>query len=153
MHQRVHSILLGKCQPRVLVEPSTVLIGHTIAILDVQRDYANFVDVPCVWYQFQRVTVGSGRSNTTHATSLLSNRGTISSTSDLGTLPSEFKPVEQHCSTLAMRGSLSFSKMAIQSWAILRCSENWEDRLVNRRPHVFQQWFVTHRFSLLLILG
>ena len=75
-------------------------------------------------------------------TSRSSKRGTISSTSVFGVLPSAVTPVAQHwivvklvvhageegltCSTFATEGSLRFSNMSINCCAILRCTENFD---------------------------
>lgn len=74
--------------------------------------------------------------------SLLSKRGTISSTSVFGVLPSEVTPVaqfythrfqcysfsdesERTCSTFAIEGSFRVSNNDMHSSAILRCTENY----------------------------
>ena len=41
----VHSVLLCKGQPRVLIESSTILVGYTISILDVHCNDPNFVHI------------------------------------------------------------------------------------------------------------
>lgn len=93
------------------------------------------------------MSTGSDDNYMTHITSRLSSNGTISSTSVFGALPSAVTPVAQFyeespcqgpelqsirqfqrrtCSTVANAGSLSRSKIAIHSWAMFKCNENWK---------------------------
>ena len=42
---RLDGVYLGQRQPRMLVQPPPVLLGHAVAVLDVEDDYAHFVEV------------------------------------------------------------------------------------------------------------
>ena len=55
VHERVHCVLLGQREPRVLVQPSPILVRHTVAVLDVQRNDADLVRVTAVRTSRERI--------------------------------------------------------------------------------------------------
>ena len=46
LDKRIHSILFRESEPSMLVQSPPVLVRDTIAILDVQGDDSNFVNIP-----------------------------------------------------------------------------------------------------------
>ena len=42
---RLDRVYLGQRQPRMLVQPPPVFLGHAVAVLDIEDDYAHFVEV------------------------------------------------------------------------------------------------------------
>jgi hypothetical protein len=121
MNQCIDRILFRHGQARVLVKSSTIFVRNAVTMLNVQRNDADFVNVPGK----NRSVIIPPWQRCTYCTSRLSKSGTISSTRCLGVLPSAVRPVAQFCSTVATLGSLARSKIPMHSCAMLRCNENF----------------------------